>query len=608
MSRTITIRNDQAVPDAFPERQALMPIWGGLPVPAAQWQQLWRQQAESVLQEDALAYLHIPFCANHCVFCGFYRNAWKDEQSKTYTDKVIAELAQEAGIRQGGGKIRAVYFGGGTPTALLTGDLVRLIRACYQYLPLADDCEFTLEGRMSHFDPDKAQAAIDAGVTRISIGVQTFDTAIRRRLGRKHSGEEAAAYLERLGRLNTVLVADLIFGLPGQSGEIWQNDLRIAAALPLAGLDTYAFNCYPFLPINRMIEKGAFPPPAGFDTQSLQYAHAVAYLAEQGWEQISNNHFAYPGRGERNLYNRLVKSNIPCLAFGSGAGGNGGGYSYQVQSDLDSYLATPEGEKNIAYMSRHSDNKYLLGRLQHDIELGYIDSRLFAPHPRAAALLAQWAGLGLMGTPDSDGLIRLNTSGRYWSPTLTRRLMLALPATEDKEQTMNTPLSDEQKTVLRNTLAENPGQILEMLAGKHQCSFEEIINCLPEGTVHKTDGGRFVEIMQAVAAWNEAVTFIAHTPDVIAEVTGKLPDGSVGRGFYNFKESEPGGIHGHIYYENCAAIYLIERPFMGKRTVSLNFINRSGGAMFKIYVGRDQNGELIERQIQAMRALFGVKA
>ena len=608
MSRTITIRNDQAVPDAFPERQALMPIWGGLPVPAAQWQQLWRQQAESVLQEDALAYLHIPFCANHCVFCGFYRNAWKEEQGGVYVDKVIEELAAEAEQRSGNGKIQAVYFGGGTPTALDTPDLVRLIRACYQYLPLADDCEFTLEGRMSHFDPDKAQAAIDAGVTRISIGVQTFDTAIRRRLGRKHSGEEAAAYLERLGRLNTVLVADLIFGLPGQSGEIWQNDLHIAAALPLAGLDTYAFNCYPFLPINRMIEKGAFPPPAGFDTQSLQYAHAVAYLAEQGWEQISNNHFAYPGRGERNLYNRLVKSNIPCLAFGSGAGGNGGGYNYQVQSDLDSYLATPEGEKNIAYMSRHSDNKYLLGRLQHDIELGYIDSRLFAPHPRAAALLAQWAGLGLMGTPDSDGLIRLNTSGRYWSPTLTRRLMLALPATEDKEQTMNTPLSDEQKTVLRNTLAENPGQILEMLAGKHQCSFEEIINCLPEGTVHKTDGGRFVEIMQTVAAWNEAVTFIAHTPDVIAEVTGKLPDGSVARGFYNFKESEPGGIHGHIYYENCAAIYLIERPFMGKRTVSLNFINRAGGAMFKIYVGRDQNGELIERQIQAMRALFGVTA
>ncbi|MGF6148473.1 Oxygen-independent coproporphyrinogen-III oxidase [Kingella potus] len=606
MNQTITIRPDQALPDAFPERQALMPIWGGIPVPNSQWQRLWRQQAETVLQEDALAYLHIPFCANHCVFCGFYRNAWKDSHSKQYTDKVIEELAREAEIRKGSGKIRAVYFGGGTPTALLTDDLVRLIRACYQYLPLADGCEFTLEGRMSHFPADKARAAVDAGVNRISIGIQTFDTAIRRRLGRRHSGAEAAAYLEQLGRLNAVLVADLIFGLPGQSDEIWHNDLRTAAALPLAGLDTYAFNCYPFLPINRMIEKGAFPPPPGFDTQSLQYAYAADYLARQSWEQISNNHFAYPGRGERNLYNRLVKSNIPCLAFGSGAGGNGGGYSYQVQSDLDNYLATPEGEKNIAYMSRHSENKYLLGRLQHDIELGFIDSRLFAPHPRAAALLTQWAELGLTAPPDSDGLIRLHTSGRYWSPTLIRKLMLALPANEDKEQLMATPLSEEQKTVLRNTLAENPGQILEMLAGRHQCSFEEIINCLPAGCVHKTDGSRFVEIMQAVAAWDEAVTFIAHTPDVIAEVTGKLPGGSIGRGFYNFKESEPGGIHGHIYYENCAAIYLIERPFMGKRTVSLNFINRAGGAMFKIYVGRDKEGELIERQIHAMRALFGI--
>ena len=122
--------------------------------------------------------------------------------------------------------------------------------------------------------------------------------------------------------------------------------------------------------------------------------------------------------------------------------------------------------------------------------------------------------------------------------------------------------------------------------------------------VKKTEGSRFVEIMQTLAGWNEAVTFIAHTPDVIAEVTGKIPSGKIGRGFYNFDHAEEGGIHGHIYYENCAAIYLIERPFMGKSTVSLNFVNRSGGAMFKIFVGRDEVGELKQNQIEAMRALF----
>ena len=96
-----------------------------------------------------------------------------------------------------------------------------------------------------------------------------------------------------------------------------------------------------------------------------------------------------------------------------------------------------------------------------------------------------------------------------------------------------------------------------------------------------------------------------HTPDAIVEVSGKLPNGKVGRGFYNFDHPETdGGVHGHIYYENCASIYLLERPFMGKATCSLNFINRNGGAMFKIFVGRDEAGELKQHQIEAMRKLF----
>ena len=593
----------QSAPKAFPERQALMPVWGGVPMPRPQWQNIWKKKLPHATDVDALAYLHIPFCANHCVFCGFYRNAWKDSQSSVYTDKIIEEMAAEAEVRTGNGKIRAVYFGGGTPTALLTEDLVRLIRACYQYLPLAEDCEFTIEGRMSHFDLEKAQACLEAGANRISIGVQTFNTAIRRRLGRKHSGDEAFEYLAKLCELDTVIVADLMFGLPNQTDEVWQNDIARAAELPLSGLDTYAFNLYPMLPINRMIEKGAFPTPPGFDIQADQYAYTVETLLEKGWEQVSNSHFAYPGRGERNRYNTLIKSDIPCLAFGSGAGGNFGGFSYQVQGDLESYLATPKGEKNIAFMSGHSPNKALLSKVQHDIETGRLNPLLFDGNKAAQKLIAQWQEMQLFKEPDSDGLIRLNTSGRYWSPTLIRKLMLTLP-TQEKDQTMQ-KLSAEQQTMLRQSLEKNPGQVLEMLAAQNQCSFEDVIRCLPEENVRQTEGSRIVEILQAVAAWDESVTFIAHTPDAIVEVSGKLPNGKVGRGFYNFDHPETdGGVHGHIYYENCASIYLLERPFMGKATCSLNFINRNGGAMFKIFVGRDEAGELKQHQIEAMRKLF----
>lgn len=593
----------QSAPKAFPERQALMPVWGGVPMPRPQWQNIWKKKLPHATDVDALAYLHIPFCANHCVFCGFYRNAWKDSQSSVYTDKIIEEMAAEAEVRTGNGKIRAVYFGGGTPTALLTEDLVRLIRACYQYLPLAEDCEFTIEGRMSHFDLEKAQACLEAGANRISIGVQTFNTAIRRRLGRKHSGDEAFEYLAKLCELDAVIVADLMFGLPNQTDDVWQNDIARATELPLSGLDTYAFNLYPMLPINRMIEKGAFPTPPGFDIQADQYAYTVETLLEKDWEQVSNSHFAYPGRGERNRYNTLIKSDIPCLAFGSGAGGNFGGFSYQVQGDLESYLATPKGEKNIAFMSGHSPNKALLSKVQHDIETGRLNPLLFDGNKTAQKLIAQWQEMQLFKEPDSDGIIRLNTSGRYWSPTLIRKLMLTLP-TQEKDQTMQ-KLSAEQQTMLRQSLEKNPGQVLEMLAAQNQCSFEDVIRCLPEENVRQTEGSRIVEILQAIAAWDESVTFIAHTPDAIVEVSGKLPNGKVGRGFYNFDHPETdGGVHGHIYYENCASIYLLERPFMGKATCSLNFINRNGGAMFKIFVGRDEAGELKQHQIEAMRKLF----
>ena len=582
-----------------------MPVWGGVPMPRPLWQNIWKKKLPHAADVDALAYLHIPFCANHCVFCGFYRNAWKDSQSSVYTDKIIEEMAAEAEVRTGKGKIRAVYFGGGTPTALLTEDLVRLIRACYQYLPLAEDCEFTIEGRMSHFDLEKAQACLEAGANRISIGVQTFNTAIRRRLGRKHSGDEAFEYLAKLCELDAVIVADLMFGLPNQTDDVWQNDIARAAELPLSGLDTYAFNLYPMLPINRMIEKGAFPTPPGFDIQADQYAYTVETLLEKGWEQVSNSHFAYPGRGERNRYNTLIKSDISCLAFGSGAGGNFGGFSYQVQGDLESYLATPKGEKNIAFMSGHSPNKALLSKVQHDIETGRLNPLLFDGNKAAQKLIAQWQEMQLFKEPDSDGLIRLNTSGRYWSPTLIRKLMLTLP-TQEKDQIMQ-KLSAEQQTMLRQSLEKNPGQVLEMLAAQNQCSFEDVIRCLPEENVRQTEGSRIVEILQAIAAWDESVTFIAHTPDAIVEVSGKLPNGKVGRGFYNFDHPETdGGVHGHIYYENCASIYLLERPFMGKATCSLNFINRNGGAMFKIFVGRDEAGELKQHQIEAMRKLFNV--
>ncbi len=117
----------------------------------------------------------------------------------------------------------------------------------------------------------------------------------------------------------------------------------------------------------------------------------------------------------------------------------------------------------------------------------------------------------------------------------------------------------------------------------------------------KMPGARFVEIMQAVAGWQTPVTLLIHSADAILEFTGPLPAGEIGHGFYNLRGGN--GLHGHLRHQNCAAIYLLERPFMGKATVSLNFCNPAGEAMFKIFAGRDAGGNLLAEQLAALRAL-----
>nr|WP_044470965.1 heme utilization cystosolic carrier protein HutX [Mannheimia massilioguelmaensis] len=165
-------------------------------------------------------------------------------------------------------------------------------------------------------------------------------------------------------------------------------------------------------------------------------------------------------------------------------------------------------------------------------------------------------------------------------------------------------LTEQQRTELTSILANKNDHVLEMLAHKYDCSYEDILSCLPQNMAIPMDGERFVEIMQTIASWDEAVVFIAHTPDAVIEVTGKLPHGEIARGYYNMEHHENGGLHGHYRYVNCKTIYLVDRHFMNKRTVAINFINKQGDAMFKIFASREENGELKASLVDKMKALF----
>jgi putative heme utilization carrier protein HutX len=153
---------------------------------------------------------------------------------------------------------------------------------------------------------------------------------------------------------------------------------------------------------------------------------------------------------------------------------------------------------------------------------------------------------------------------------------------------------------VRRELAENPGGILEATASRHGLPLQTVVECLPGEMWRGFAGDRFIEVMQDLAEWGP-VTVVAHTRDVILEVEGPVPPGTLGHGFYNLLGGSP--IGGHLRADHCAAVVFVRRPFMGKETLSVQFFNADGEAMFKVFVGRDASRNLKTDQIRRFERL-----
>ena len=153
---------------------------------------------------------------------------------------------------------------------------------------------------------------------------------------------------------------------------------------------------------------------------------------------------------------------------------------------------------------------------------------------------------------------------------------------------------------LAERLAQSADGILEQIAREYAVRTFDVVQALP--AEHRTivPGAKFEEIMQALTDWGE-VLFIVHTPDIVLECAGSMPPGSFGRGYFNLHGDSP--IGGHIKAENCTHIAFVSRPFMGRPSRSLQFFNAAGEAMFKIFVRRDKERNLLAEQVATFDAL-----
>ncbi|HEY0220497.1 MAG TPA: heme utilization cystosolic carrier protein HutX, partial [Afipia sp.] len=149
-------------------------------------------------------------------------------------------------------------------------------------------------------------------------------------------------------------------------------------------------------------------------------------------------------------------------------------------------------------------------------------------------------------------------------------------------------------------MADNPGAVIEDVAREKNVTARAVLEALPEEMRRFAPGSSFVQVMQDIASWGE-VTLIVHTEDGIFEITDPVSPGEIGRGYFNL--SKPKGLHGHLRHERCGGLAFVERPFMGKSSAFVAFINIDGGIMFKVFVGRDEARQLKADQLEKFRAL-----
>lgn len=412
--------------EAFPRKRVVHAGLQGQVLPADQAQDIWQRLMAQRPDRNRLqtAYIHIPFCKTKCLYCGFFQNGTNQDEEDHYIDCLVQELEMAADQpRLRDGLIHAVFIGGGTPTSLSAANARRLLQTIRRCLPLANDYELTLEGRIHDLVPEKMETWLRCGVNRVSLGVQSFHTQIRRQVGRLDDQDTVLKNLAALKAYEQcAVVIDLIYGLPGQTERVWKEDLDALVASGVDGADLYQLNVFEDSDLSRAIESGRLPPAATTEEEAHLFALARDYMDRHAWKRLNICHWSCSNR-ERSLYNCLARSHAAMFPFGSGAGGHIDGYSTMLHRSLLPYEAMIEhGQKPFMALIKQNDLQNLVDTVQQQLEQGYLNlDGLAAARPELAGLrwLYQlWEKRGLV--QDTGVLCKLTAAGEFWQVNVTQ--------------------------------------------------------------------------------------------------------------------------------------------------------------------------------------------
>jgi oxygen-independent coproporphyrinogen-3 oxidase len=363
-------------------------------------------------------YLHVPFCQALCSYCNFNRGLFDAALKTRYVDALETEVLT-AGDGRGADTI---FFGGGTPSLLEPDEIARLIRACRSGFDVAADAEITLEANPETVAEPRMAAYLDAGVTRVSMGAQTFDAEQLRRLGRIHTAERIAAAVADARRAGVAnLSLDLMFWLPGQSRTSWLDTVDRAIDLEPDHLSLYLLELYPNAPLREAMARAAGAgvkdtgawAQAADDEAADMYLDAFERLDRAGLRQYEISNAAKPGRESR--HNLKYWTSGAWRGFGCGAHTTLDGGRWHNLASTTEYIDRVARGRSVASSlraftaaERVQEALFTGLRLTQGIDRAPFRARYGVdPWARYAASLAAPVEAGLMWTTgDAFGLTR----------------------------------------------------------------------------------------------------------------------------------------------------------------------------------------------------------
>ena len=280
-------------------------------------------------------YLHIPFCHRICPYCSFYKHTPGGTDLTAFVDGLLAESAHFHEHHNTLDPVQTLYLGGGTPSMLSRKHLGTLFKGLRETFPFCDTAEITLEANPATFTPRTAAFYRDLGITRVSLGVQSFDPDILATLGREHSPAQAeeSFHLLREAGMPSINI-DLMFSIPGQNDSSWKDTLDAAVGLAPDHLSCYNLTYEEDTPFFEMLQRGSMTDDD--ERNARLFLAADDFLTTAGFHHYETSNYARPGHESR--HNQAYWEGADYLGLGPSAVSTIAGRRWQNAPDTARYL------------------------------------------------------------------------------------------------------------------------------------------------------------------------------------------------------------------------------------------------------------------------------